>query len=56
MLRSLVFFTASSVMPGIAVDVTTKNQILQVALGPQLAFGRGWLDAADRGGAKIAGH
>ena len=28
-------------VPGIAVDVTTRNQIAEIALGPQLTLGRG---------------
>ena len=28
-------------VPGIVVDVTTKNQIFQMAVGPQLTVGRG---------------
>jgi hypothetical protein len=32
-------------VPGIVVDVTTKNQIVQVALGPQLTVGRGMVQA-----------
>jgi hypothetical protein len=32
-------------VPGIVVDVTTKNQIVQLALGPQLTVGRGMVQA-----------
>ncbi len=32
-------------VPGIVVDVTTDNQIFQLALGPQLTIGRGMLQA-----------
>jgi hypothetical protein len=32
-------------VPGIEVDVTTDNQILQIALGPQLTIGQGALQA-----------
>lgn len=32
-------------VPGIVVDVTTENQIVQLALGPQLTIGRGMVRA-----------
>ena len=32
-------------VPGVVVDVTTDNQIFQIALGPQLTIGRGMLRA-----------
>jgi len=32
-------------VPGIVVDVTTDNQIFQIALGPQLTIGQGMLQA-----------